>query len=64
MEGKYNYLESIAPLLLSHGMAKNDNVIYCELSDKEKLLILEFIYKNYKHHCICINTILFYVTTY
>jgi len=43
MEGKYNYLESIAPLLLSHGMAKNDNVIYCELSDKEKLLILEFI---------------------
>lgn len=43
MEQKYNYLESICPLLLSHGMAKKDNVIFCKLSDKEKLLILEFI---------------------
>ena len=43
MEEKYNYLESICPLLLSHGMAKKDNVIFCKLLDKEKLLILEFI---------------------
>jgi len=43
MEEKYNYLESIAPLLLSHGMVKIGNVISCELSEKEKLLLLEFI---------------------
>ena len=43
MEEKYNYLESVCPLLLSHGMTKKDNVIFCKLSDKEKLLILEFI---------------------
>ena len=43
MEEKYNYLESIAPLLLSHGMIKKGNVISCELSEKENLLLLEFI---------------------
>ena len=43
MVEKYNYLESFCPLLLSHGMTKKDNVIFCKLSDKEKLLILEFI---------------------
>ena len=43
MEQKYNYLETICPLLLSHGMIKDSNVIFCKLSDKEKLLILEFI---------------------
>jgi len=43
MEQKYSYLESICPLLLSHGMTKKDNVIFCKLMDKEKLLILEFI---------------------
>ena len=43
MEQRYNYLESICPLLLSHGMTKKDNVIFCKLSDKEILLILEFI---------------------
>ena len=30
MEKKYNYLESIAPLILSHGMIKKGNVISCE----------------------------------
>jgi len=43
MEQKYNYLESICPLLLSHGMTKIDNVICCKLSDREKLLLLEFV---------------------
>lgn len=43
MGEKYNYLESIAPLLLSHGMFKTNNVISCELSEKENLLLLEFI---------------------
>lgn len=43
MEEKYNYLESIDPLLLSHGMIKKGNVISCELSEKENLLLLEFI---------------------
>lgn len=40
---KYDYLESIAPLLLSHGMVKKDNIISCELLDKEILLLLDFI---------------------
>lgn len=43
MKEKYNYLESIAPLFLSHGMVKKGNVICCEISEKESLLILEFI---------------------
>ena len=43
MEQKYNYLESICALLLSHGMTKTNGVIHCKLSDKEKLLLLEFI---------------------
>lgn len=43
MEEKYNYLESIVPLLLSHGMVKKGDVISCELSEKENLLLLEFI---------------------
>ena len=43
MQQKYNYLESICSLLLSHGMTKIDDVIYCKLSDREKLLLLEFI---------------------
>ena len=43
MEQRYNYLESICPLLLSHGMIKDGNIIFCKLSDQEKLLILEFI---------------------
>lgn len=43
MQEKYNYLESIAPLLLSHGMCKKGNVISCELSNQEILLILNYI---------------------
>jgi hypothetical protein len=43
MEEKYNYLESIAPLLLSHGMCKKGNVIYCELPNHEILLLLNYI---------------------
>ena len=43
MKEKYDYLESIAPLLLSHGMVKKDNIISCELLDKEILLLLDFI---------------------
>ena len=43
METKYNYLESICPLLISHSMTKDGNIIFCNLLDKEKLLILEFM---------------------
>lgn len=43
MQEKYNYLESIAPLLLSHGMCKKNNVIFCELSKHEILLLLDYI---------------------
>ncbi len=43
MQEKYNYLESIAPLLLSHGMCKKNNVIFCELSKQEILLLLDYI---------------------
>lgn len=43
MQEKYNYLESIAPLLLSHGMCKKNNVIFCELSKREILLLLDYI---------------------
>ena len=43
MKEKYDYLESIASLLLSHGMTKKGNVISCELLEKEYLLLLEFI---------------------
>ena len=43
METKYNYLESIYTLLISHGMTKDGNIIFCNLLDKEKLLILEFM---------------------
>lgn len=45
MQEKYNYLESIAPLLLSHGMCKKGNVISCELSNHEILLLLNYISK-------------------
>lgn len=43
MQEKYNYLESITPLLLSHGMCKKNNVIFCELSKHEILLLLDYI---------------------
>lgn len=43
MKEKYDYLESIASLLLSHGMTKKGNVISCELLEKEYLLLLEFV---------------------
>ena len=43
MKQKYNYLETICSLLLSHGMTKEGNGIFCKLPDKENLLLLEFI---------------------
>ena len=47
MKQKYNYLETICPLLLSHGMTKEGNVIFCKLPDKENLLLLQFITSPY-----------------